>query len=237
LVLRDVLAETASLKAASDVSLVQIAVFNFAGKAARTGENQIIEHRNLQKSQIVEFDAGSPYSLFTIGAFLPDEEKEPFEGWGIVIKPVSFEATLTAPETARPGEEIDVYVEIPPDNGDAAPVPASCWLLVYDVRLEHESPVPKLAKRIYESVRDAGGNLVAHSVTNAMDARWSLPGDVVTSADAMMMPSVAMARGSRLLRSSRPSDMGPPPVAAAVPMTAQGVGAMPELEKAAVPGE
>jgi hypothetical protein len=126
-----------------------------------------------------------------VAAFLSGEKKAPFEGWGTVIKPIAFEATLKAPVTAHPGEEIDVYVEIPAKRVDATPAPAFCWLLVYDARLEHESPIPKLAKRIYESVRDASGNLVARSVEDGLSARWAPTEDFV--GNARMVFSAAAA--------------------------------------------
>ena len=48
-------------------------------------------------------DVAAPYTLFTVGVFTKDQ---PFEGWGVVVKPVAFDAKLTAPQTARPGDEI-----------------------------------------------------------------------------------------------------------------------------------
>jgi hypothetical protein len=138
---------------------------------------------------VIEFEVDGPYTLFTVGAFTQDK---PFEGWGVVIKPLAFEATLTAPQKAQPGEEIDIYIEAEWEDKQAKDLSLShpstpslfCWLLVYDARLEHESPVPKLAKRIYESARNAAGNLAAGPVPSAHDQQWAPPDDFVMYAAA-----------------------------------------------------
>jgi hypothetical protein len=119
----------------------------------------------------------APYTLFTVGALTQDK---PFEGWGVVVKPVEFEAQLATPSTARPGEEIGIEIVLSSPDAPAlraSALHAACLLLVYDARLEHESPVPRLARRIYESVRDATGNLNAGQVTDGNDERWSPPDD------------------------------------------------------------
>jgi hypothetical protein len=213
LMLENVQAQSARLQVASDITLVQIVMFD-----PRQGTREVIERTHLTRGDTVEFETGSPYSLFTVAAFLADGEKAPFEGWGLVIKPVAFEASLSSvPEIARPGEEIDVYVEIPPTAPDAPPTPAFCWLLVYDARLEHESPIPRLAKQIYESVRVAGSYLTAGPVVKATDARWSSPADFAFRSGAMM-PAVASARTPGLMRGVL-RDPGPPQMAfAASPM-------------------
>jgi hypothetical protein len=158
------------------MSQAQVVTFN-----PRNGNVILSEAKDLKRSDVVEFDVDAPYTLFTVGAFTKDQ---PFEGWGIVIKPVAFEAQLTAPKAAKSGEEIDIRLSISPllageGQGERS---AFCLLLVYDARLEHESPVPKLAKRIYESVRDATGNLAAGQAPNANDKQWALPGDMVLGA-------------------------------------------------------
>jgi hypothetical protein len=82
---------------------------------------------------------------------------------------------------------------------------AFCWLLVYDARLEHESPIPRLAKRIYESARDAAASLAAEQVPNAHDQRWAPPEDFERF----------FARGP--LRAMRLAEAAPMPVAMAAP--------------------
>jgi hypothetical protein len=170
LMLESVHADKGRLQVAADVDAAQIVTFD-----PRAGTSQVLEATGLERGQEIEFDVAAPYTLFTVGALVP--QNKPFEGWGIVVKPVPFEATLTAPQTALPGKEIDIDIEIPPTPPHShIPTPAFCWLLVYDARLEHESPVPRLAKRIYESARDVTGNLTARPVSNARDWEWAPTG-------------------------------------------------------------
>jgi hypothetical protein len=179
LVLESVHAFSGRLQVTADVSQVQIVTFSPGyGQSSR-----LIERSLLKRGANIEFDVQAPYTLFTVGAFTQDKS---FEGWGIVIKPVPFEATLTTPQAAQPGQEIEIFLNVDssfsPGKGPGereTPVPAFCWLLAYDVRLEHESPVPRLAKRIYESIRDASGNLDVGTVPNALDQRWMPPEDIV----------------------------------------------------------
>ncbi len=189
LMLESVHADKGRLQVAANVDAAQIVTFD-----PRAGTSQVIELTGLERGQALEFDVAAPYTLFTVGTVSGDES---FEGWGIVIKPVQFEATLTAPKTARPGAEIDVDVEI------ASSSPAFCWLLVYDARLEHESPVPKLAKRIYESARDATSRMAAGTVPNARDWVWAPIEDGIFSrrTGATLGAAMAMPMGAPLSRS------------------------------------
>ncbi len=174
LMLESVHAARAKLKAAADVVPAQVVTFN-----PRTGTSQVIDYVNIKRGETVEFDVDAPYTLFTVGAFT---KNGPFEGWGVVVRPLAFEATLiTTPVTAQPGQAIDVQIDLTPlPLGEEAGVRAAfCWLLAYDARLEHESPVPRLAKRIYESIRDTTGGLTAGPVPNAGDERWNPPEDPV----------------------------------------------------------
>ncbi len=175
LMLESVHAERCHLTAASDLPQAQVVIFN-----ARGGTIRVIEQTGLKRGAAIEFETDAPYTLFTVGASTGDQ---PFEGWGIVIKPVAFEAALTVPDSAQPGEEVDVHLEVtPPLSTPQAGIPSTpqtgipmpvaargayCWLLAYDARLEHESLVPKLAKRIYESARDATRNLATGPVPDA----------------------------------------------------------------------
>lgn len=184
LTLESVHADQGKLLAASDLSQVQLVTFRATGPEDESA--RAIEIAGLKRGDVLEFDVEEPYTLFTVGAFT---RNGPFEGWGIVVKPVAFEAALTASPTAQPGQTIDVYLHIDstlPSQGEGpgerVPNAAFCWLLVYDARLEHESPVPKLAKRVYESVRNATGNLVVGGVPNAHDQRWAPPDDIVRGA-------------------------------------------------------
>jgi len=172
LMLANVHAAKGKLQVASRVSQAQMVTFD-----PRHGTSRVVERGRLERGDVIEFDVEAPYTLFTVGAFTQDK---PFEGWGVVVKPVEFEAQLATPSTARPGEEIGVEIALSSLDAPALQVltpHAACLLLVYDARLEHESPVPRLARRIYESVRDATGNLNAGQVTDGNDERWALPDD------------------------------------------------------------
>jgi hypothetical protein len=167
LMLESVHVARAKLKAAADIAPAQVVTFN-----PRTRTNQSIDYVNIGRGETVEFDVDAPYTVFTVGAFT---KNGPFEGWGIVIRPVAFEATLTAPATARPGQAIDVQIDLSSLDASRSTLPAFCWLLAYDARLEHESPVPRLAKCIYESVRAATNQLAVGQAPDGHDQRWAPP--------------------------------------------------------------
>jgi len=195
LMLESVHAAKGKLQVASNVSHAQVVTFN-----PRQGSVILSEAKNLKRGDVVEFDVDAPYTLFTVGAFTPDK---PFEGWGIVVKPVEFEAQLATPTTARPGEEIGVEVALSSLDASHSTLHAACLLLVYDARLEHESPVPKLAKRIYESVRDATGSLNVGQAPDANDKQWAPPDDRMFVRRMVgappPMPMMAMAQASPVM--------------------------------------
>jgi len=188
-----------TLRVAGRMSQAKVMLFD-----PRQGTSRTIERGALERGDVIEFDVDAPYTLFTVGAFTQDK---PFEGWGIVVKPVEFQAQLATPATAKPGEDIGVEIDVSNLQSPTSNFYASCLLLVYDARLEHESPAPKLAKRIYESARDATGNLVAGPVSDANDRRWVPPGDFVLGGGATMlrgmpMQPAAMAAPAGILRKS-----------------------------------
>ncbi len=190
LTLESVHAESGKLKAASDISSAQVVSFN-----PRALTVTLDEVKSLKRGDTIEFAVDAPYTLFTVGAFTKDK---PFEGWGIVVKPVAFEAALTAPPTAQPGQEIGIQIS---ESGAGA----FCLLLVYDARLEHESPTPKLARRIYESVRDATGNLTAGQVPSAREQKQFVPEDVVLGGvDGMPMMPFAVRSPMAVMRAAAP---------------------------------
>lgn len=114
-----------------------------------SGETTVLHFGPLGRGDILEFPVAAPYTLFTVGLLT---EERAYEAWGIVIRPLDLEAKLLAPESAVPGAEIAIRVE--------SQQPASCLLLVYDARLEHESPVPKLARQMIDAMRSSGQGLV-----------------------------------------------------------------------------
>lgn len=204
------IAETGRLRLASAMRLAQVVVLN-----PITGESRLVrEAQGLQPGDVLEFPVEAPYVLFTVGGF---GRKGPYEGWGVVVRPVELRATLGAPKEARPGDEVAVRVE--------ASAPAACLLLVYDARLEHESPVPKLAKRIFEQVRDA-----TQLLHEGEPPKWSEP---------VALPAMAgFPLPAGPLR--RRMDAGAPDMglfARAAPMAAQAftTGAVMEVETLALP--
>ncbi len=199
LMLASVHAARGRLQVASRMSQVQIVAFD-----PRQGTCRVVEHGGLERGGIIEFDVQAPYTLFTVGAFTQDK---PFEGWGVVVKPVGFEAKLATPATARPGEEIGIEIALSSLNAPAlraSTLNAPCLLLVYDARLEHESPVPKLARRIYDSIRDATGNLRAGQAPDGNDQQWAPPDDrmflrAMGGAPVMLQAAVSPAAFKRAM--------------------------------------
>ncbi|MBN1889479.1 MAG: hypothetical protein JW850_15905 [Thermoflexales bacterium] len=173
LMLESAHADRGRLQVAAELSAAQMVTFD-----PRGGQNKAVDFDHLARGGEIQFEVAQPYTLFTVGGWSKDKL---FEGWGIVVKPVAFEAALEAPKTAQPGEEIEVRLALSPlSGGEGMGVgSAFCLLLAYDARLEHESPAPKLAKCIYESMRNASGNLNAGQVQNAHEQRWLVPEDVV----------------------------------------------------------
>ena len=160
LMLENVCAPIGQLRAAADLATTQIVIFDPRSTVGPRAVPRVLDRAEVKRGELIEFENTAPYALFVAGAFQKDQ---PWEGWGIVIKPIEFEATLQAPATAKPGELIDITLDTTGANG------LFCWLLVYDARLEHESPLPKLAKRIYESVRDATRALAVGEAQSAQD--------------------------------------------------------------------
>jgi hypothetical protein len=126
------------------VADVPAAVVQLVTSHPLTGEMTLHEWRDVNPGDEFEFQVEAPYTLFTVGLLAP---RQPYEAWGVVVHPLDLKASLSAPEQAAPGEEISVRLE--------TLRPASCLLLVYDARLEHESPLPKLGRQLMEAIRAA----------------------------------------------------------------------------------
>ncbi len=186
LLLENVVAPIGQLRAASDLGPTQIVVFDPRSRAGP----RLIDRAEIKRHELIEFEADAPYTLFTLGAFQRDR---PWEGWGIAIKPIEFESALQAPSTAKPGELIDVSIDftLPPHAGEGPGRGAFCWLLVYDARLEHESPLPKLAKRIYESMRDASRSLAVGEAKSADEYAKATQNVLRSFGVTAAMPAVA----------------------------------------------
>lgn len=163
--LHTVVAEEGRILAHRNALLVQLVVFD-----PIRGRHERFEFRDVKEGDVLAFPVSPPYSLFTLGAFMA--RGRPYEAWGVVIHPESFQASLTVPEKALPGASIPIRVESRPL--------AQCLLLVYDARLEHESPLPRLAQSIFQHVRDLTGGLHAGRVaevvaTEGRSERWEDP--------------------------------------------------------------
>jgi hypothetical protein len=142
--LPEVIARTGRLRAERAALLVRLVVFN-----PLDGSQHVHDFRSVNPGDELTFTVDAPYSLFTLAAFMA--AGEPYEAWGVVVAPVTVQAGIEAPQTALPGQLIEVNL-----TSDA---PARGLLLVYDARLEHESPLPKLARCLFTHLRDRSGLL------------------------------------------------------------------------------
>jgi hypothetical protein len=141
--LESAVGRTGRLVADMPAAVVQVVAFH-----PLTGESAVYEFRDVNVGDALEFSVVAPYTLFTVGVLAP---RLPYEAWGVVVHPPEVTASLSAPVKAEPGAEIAVRVE--------ADRTAACLLLVYDARLEHESPVPKLGKQLMDAIRESSGDL------------------------------------------------------------------------------
>jgi len=128
-------------------ALVQVVTFD-----PLSGETALHEWRDVAAGDSLEFPVEAPYTLFTVGLLAP---RQPYEAWGVVVRPGDVTARLVAPQKAEPGDEIAVRVETDTGTGSVT----HCLLLAYDARLEHESPLPKLGKQLMEAIRAATDEL------------------------------------------------------------------------------
>lgn len=131
------------------------------------GDHRKLEFQDVKAGDVLRFRVGYPYALFTLGAFMG--RALPYEGWGVVMWPVGLKASLDAPAEAAPGATISVRVET---DG-----PATCLLLVYDPRLEHEDPLTRLARCIFEHIFDSTWRLDARHVSHVA---WLVSGGLQT---------------------------------------------------------
>lgn len=181
----------------SDVqaSVVQVVTFH-----PLTGEVTAAEFRDVKAGDTIEFPIETPYTLFTVGVLAT---RMPYEAWGVVIHPLEASASLSAPEKAAPGDEIAVSIE--------SELPASCLFLVYDARLEHESPIPKLAKGMIDAVRSGTSDLkeqTAPTLASMPGGPWGYPfWDNMLDGGALlrsMGPTMAMVKDLPAARPSMP---------------------------------
>jgi hypothetical protein len=135
--LKSAVGHSGKLVADVRASVVQVVTFH-----PLTGAMALHEWHDVNAGDTLEFPVEAPYTLFTAGLLAP---RLPYEAWGVVVRPGDATARICAPEKAEPGAEIAVRVE--------SDRPGACLLLVYDARLEHESPLPKLGKQLLDALR------------------------------------------------------------------------------------
>jgi hypothetical protein len=189
--LESAVAPEARFTAGRSLSAVQIVTHN-----PLSGESALHEWRDVRRGERLTVEVNSPFTLFTVASATPDGLHE---SWATVIRPLDLEGSLSAPDQAAPGDQITLTLKASP--GPRLPSTVHCLLLVYDARLEHESPLPKLGRRQYQAIRDASGKL---GDGPAPDATKLYPPDLLRSfAMATGLPrdmpkaAVAMA-GARL---------------------------------------
>lgn len=129
-----------------DVVCAQLLIFD-----PLTGEFKKYEFKDVKKGDALCFPVEPPYRLFTIGAIF--KQGQPHEAWGTVFHPETLKAEMAAPKTALPGDRIVVRVE--------SNRPSQCLLLVYDARLEHESPAARLSQCIFGHLEESSQSLAA----------------------------------------------------------------------------
>jgi hypothetical protein len=144
------IATEGQLLARRDTRLVHLLVFD---PLSRKGCK--LEFQDVKKGDLLRFEVAAPYSVFVLGAFMG--RALPYEAWGVVLRPVELAASLDVPEEVAPGATVSVRVET--DR------PAHCLLQVHDARLEHEGPVARLARRLFDQIFESTWRLEAGRAT------------------------------------------------------------------------
>ncbi len=154
--LESAVADAGRLIADRKTSTVQVVTFH-----PLTGATTVYDWTDVEPGGVLDFPVEAPYTLFTVGLIA---SRQCYEAWGVVVRPQELSARLCAPERAEPGAEIAVRVE--------ADRPCACLLAVYDVRLEHESPLPKLGKQLYDAIRTGTTPLREQTVAPLSKLPW-----------------------------------------------------------------
>lgn len=143
--LESAVARNARFTAAQDYAGVQIVAHN-----PISGESTVHEWHQVARGDRLTTEVNPPFTMFTVAAATPERL---YESWATVVRPLDLDATLVAPDRAAPGDSITVSLSAA--ASPRLPSTVYCLLLAYDARLEHESPLPKLGRRQYRSIRDA----------------------------------------------------------------------------------
>ena len=214
--LESAVGDTGRLIADRKAAAVQVVTFH-----PLTSATAVYDWTDVNSGDVLEFPVEAPYTLFTTGLLA---SRQAYEAWGVVIRPQEVSARLTAPERAEPGAEIAVRVE--------ADRPCGCLLAVYDVRLEHESPLPKLGKQLYDAIRTGTAPLREQTVASLSKVPWGWgnpfgPDEMVYRSPKGLRSGpvfAAMPRGAMFSLSTTLTDGGPP----ALERAFQDAGAAPE---------
>jgi hypothetical protein len=161
-VLESIVGTEGHILARHNAEFVHLLVFD----PLSTGHRKI-EFQSVKAGEVLSFEVGSPYAIFTLGAFMG--RALPYEAWGSVLRPVDLRASLSTPAQALPGATISASVQT--DR------PADCLLVVHDARLEREDPLIRLARCIFEHIFSSTWRLEARGVGQVA---WLLQGGLQT---------------------------------------------------------
>jgi len=106
-----------------------------------------IERRRVKAGDKVEFDVPRPYAALTVGGI----GKECHEAHAWLIHPAGMELSITAPDKARPGSEVEIAV--------SSNRKGMLMFVVADHRLDREDPLEKLAASTFLHMQRSPGYL------------------------------------------------------------------------------
>ena len=199
LTLESVIATEGKLTVNEAADLVQINLTN-----PLTGQTAITNHREIPAGTIVSIPTNSeaPYFLFTVGVIMANVQQDPLQSFGVIIRPVDCETTLDVPEESQPGALLPV--------GISSSKKTSCLLVVYDARLEHEDPLPKLSKKLFEHLR-SNRHAVQHvrpkpisELSSSELRRLAFSSNMPFGGGPVMLRSFAAAPDMMMTRSAAP---------------------------------
>ncbi|MEM7798818.1 MAG: hypothetical protein AAF633_06500, partial [Chloroflexota bacterium] len=140
--LREIVTEAGHLTVHASIKKLLIQRISPTGKRF---ENLI--YRDLDPGAEIELPplAAQPHQFFAFAAIFQDSERPPYESYAHLIAPQRLSCTLSGPEVVKPGTLVELEL--------SSSRPATAVILVYDARLEHESPLPKLNKSTFEYLK------------------------------------------------------------------------------------
>ena len=106
-----------------------------------------IERRRVNAGDLIEFDVPGPYAALTVGGI----GMECHEAHAWLIHPVGMDLSITAPDKALPGSEVEIAL--------SSNRKGMLMLVVADHRLEREDPLEKLATSTFLHMQRSGACL------------------------------------------------------------------------------